>query len=91
MSRRFRAYAARMGKPEWQQALEGALSEPAPAFMCAETPWQRCHRRFIADLLKVRGHEVVHLIRPGESEPHRLPDYAEGRAGILYVCGVETA
>ena len=86
-----RAYAARMGLPEWQKALEDSLAEPAPAFMCAETPWQRCHRRFIADLLTVRGHEVVHLIRPGESEAHRLSAYAEARAGILYVCGVETA
>jgi uncharacterized protein (DUF488 family) len=59
--------------------------------MCAETPWQRCHRRFIADLLTARGHEVVHLIRPGESEPHRLTGAAEARAGILYLCGVEVA
>lgn len=87
----FRAYAARMGRPEWQHALEAALAEPAPAFMCAETPWQRCHRRFIADLLTVRGHEIIHLIRPGESGPHRLPGYAEARGGTLYMCGVEVA
>ena len=87
----FRAYAARMGRPEWQHALAAALAEPAPALMCAETPWQRCHRRFIADLLTARGHEVIHLIRPGESEPHRLPDYAEARGGTLYMCGVEVA
>jgi uncharacterized protein (DUF488 family) len=87
----FRAYAARMAGADWQQALAEALEEPSPAFMCAETAWQRCHRRFIADLLVVRGHEVVHLIRSGEREPHRLPDYADGRAGVLYLCGVETA
>jgi uncharacterized protein (DUF488 family) len=87
----FRAYAARMGRPEWQDALAQALADPTPAFMCAETPWQRCHRRFIADLLTAQGHEVVHLIRPGESEPHRLSGAAEARAGILYLCGVEVA
>ena len=87
----FRAYAARMRRPEWQQALAAALSEQAPTFMCAETPWQRCHRRFIADVLTARDHNVVHLIRPGESEPHRLPDYAEARGGTLYICGVEAA
>jgi len=87
----FRAYAARMGRPEWQHALAHALADPTPAFMCAETPWQRCHRRFIADLLTARGHEVVHLIRPGESEPHRLTGAAEARTGILYLCGVEVA
>ena len=87
----FRAYAARMGRQEWQYALSQALADPTPAFMCAETPWQRCHRRFIADLLTARGHEVVHLVRPGESEPHRLAGAAEARAGILYLCGVEVA
>jgi uncharacterized protein (DUF488 family) len=87
----FRAYAARMGQPVWQQALEQALAEPAPVLMCAETPWQRCHRRFIADLLTARGRDVIHLIRPGESEQHRLSGYAEARAGTLYLCGVETA
>jgi uncharacterized protein (DUF488 family) len=59
--------------------------------MCAETPWQRCHRRFIAELLAARGYEVVHLIRPGESEPHRPAREAETRAGKLYLCGVEVA
>jgi uncharacterized protein (DUF488 family) len=87
----FRAYAARMARPDWQQALAAALAEPAPALMCAETPWQRCHRRFIAELLTARGHQVVHLIRPGEREPHRLSEDAEIREGRLYLCGVEVA
>jgi uncharacterized protein (DUF488 family) len=87
----FRAYVARMGRPEWQEALAAALGEPAPAFMCAETAWQRCHRRFIAELLTARGREVVHLIRPGEREPHRLSQDAETRQGKLYLCGVEVA
>jgi uncharacterized protein (DUF488 family) len=87
----FRAYAARMSRPEWQEALAAALAEPAPAFMCAETPWQRCHRRFIAELLAVRGHEVRHLVRPGVNEPHRLSAEAESRDGTLYLCGVEVA
>ena len=80
-----------MARPEWQEALAAALAEPAPAFMCAETAWQRCHRRFIADLLTARGFELVHLIRPGENEHHRLFDDAEIRAGKLFLCGVEVA
>jgi uncharacterized protein (DUF488 family) len=83
----FRSYAARMGGPEWQRALEDALAEPAPCFLCAETDWQRCHRRLIADLLLARGCEVVHLLRPGEWEPHRLSAQGEIRAGTLYLCG----
>jgi uncharacterized protein (DUF488 family) len=83
----FRSYAARMGRAEWQEALTAALAEPEPCFMCAETLWTRCHRRLIADLLTARGHEVVHLIRPGSSKPHELWAEAETRDGKLYLCG----
>ena len=87
----FRSYAARMGTAEWQAALAEALAEPAPCLMCAETPWQRCHRRLISELLVARGNDVVHLIRPGQREPHRLFDDSEVREGKLYVCGAEVA
>jgi uncharacterized protein (DUF488 family) len=85
--RQFASYVARIGTDDWQKALAGALAEPSPAFMCAETPWQRCHRRWISELLTARGHDVVHLIRPGEREPHRLHAESEVRGGRLYVCG----
>ena len=71
----------------WQEALAGALAEPDPVFMCAETPWQRCHRRFISELLEARGHDVVHLIRPGEREPHQMHRQSEVIDGRLYLCG----
>jgi uncharacterized protein (DUF488 family) len=83
----FRSYAARMGRSEWQRALDEALEEPAPCFMCAETDWRRCHRRLIADLLTARGCEVIHLLHPGESEQHQLFTEAEIRTGTLYLCG----
>jgi uncharacterized protein (DUF488 family) len=83
----FRSYVARMGSPEWQQALGEALAEPSPCLMCAETPWQRCHRRFISELLVARGHEIVHLLRPDESELHVPLDESEVRDGKLYLCG----
>ena len=83
----FAGYAAAMGAPEWQEALAGALAEPRPCLMCAETPWQRCHRRLISELLVARGQEVIHLIRPGEREPHRPHPDAEVREGKLYLCG----
>jgi uncharacterized protein (DUF488 family) len=83
----FAGYAARMRTAEWQEALSGALAEPDPVFMCAETPWQRCHRRFISELLAARGHEVVHLIRPGEREPHRMHRQSEVIEGRVYLCG----
>jgi uncharacterized protein (DUF488 family) len=85
--RQFASYVARIGTEEWQAALADALTEPVPALMCAETPWQRCHRRWISELLTAHGAEVVHLIRPGEREPHRLHPESEVRDGRLYVCG----
>jgi uncharacterized protein (DUF488 family) len=83
----FRSYAARMGTDAWQDALARELAVPAPCFMCAETPWWRCHRRLIAELLTARGHQVVHLLAPGRREAHRLYDESEVRGGRLYVCG----
>jgi uncharacterized protein (DUF488 family) len=83
----FRSYAARIGTLSWQQALEDALAKPMPCFMCAETPWWRCHRRLIAELLTARGHEIVHLLKPGRTEPHRLFAESEVRSGKLYLCG----
>jgi uncharacterized protein (DUF488 family) len=83
----FRSYAARMGTTPWQQALDAALAEPAPCLMCAETLWVRCHRRLISELLAARGHEVVHLMRPGRSEPHARWSEAEYRDGRLFLCG----
>jgi uncharacterized protein (DUF488 family) len=83
----FRSYAARMGAPEWQEALADELGQEAPCFMCAESNWTRCHRRLIAELLTARGHTVVHLLAPGRREPHRPWDEAETRGGRLYLCG----
>jgi uncharacterized protein (DUF488 family) len=88
----FRSYAARMGTRGWQDALAGALAEPDPCFMCAETLWWRCHRRLIAELVHARGHEVVHLLKPGNSEPHRpWEPISETRDGVLHLCGEPVA
>jgi uncharacterized protein (DUF488 family) len=82
----FRSYAARMATSEWQAALAQVLEEPDPCLMCAETPWTKCHRRLIAELLHARGHEVLHL-HPSGVERHRPWDEAEARDGRLYLCG----
>jgi uncharacterized protein (DUF488 family) len=87
----FRSYVARMSRPDWQEALARALEEPAPCFLCAETLWWRCHRRFIAELLAARGHEVIHLIGPHELQRHRPMAEAEVREGKLFLCGTIVA
>lgn len=87
----FRSYAARMTTPAWQAALAAELARPAPAFLCAETLWTRCHRRLIAELLHARGHEVEHLLTPGRTEPHLPWSIAEARDGALFLCGERVA
>jgi uncharacterized protein (DUF488 family) len=88
----FRGYAAWMRREEFAGAIEAALVEPAPCFMCAETLWWQCHRRLIAELLDSRGHEVVHLLRPGHAEQHRVWEpISETREGVLYLCGERVA
>jgi uncharacterized protein (DUF488 family) len=88
----FRSYAARMATLGWQKALAEALAEPAPCFLCAETLWWRCHRRLIAELLHARGHEVIHLLKPGHSERHRpWEPISETRDGVLHLCGEPVA
>ena len=82
-----RNYAARMRTEPWQAALAAERAQAEPCFMCAETPWQKCHRRLIAEQLTARGVEVIHLLGPGRREPHALYDGTEIRAGKLYLCG----
>jgi uncharacterized protein (DUF488 family) len=60
--------------------------------MCAETLWWQCHRRLIAELLAARGHDVVHLMRPGHADAHRpWEPISEVREGVLYLCGERVA
>ena len=40
--------------------------------MCAEAVWWRCHRSLIADHLKARGVEVLHILAANKVEPHIL-------------------
>jgi len=88
----FRGYAEWMRSDAFQAALADALKLQAPCFLCAETLWWRCHRRLIAELLHAHGHEVVHLLRPGYSQPHRpWEPIAETHDGILYLCGERVA
>jgi uncharacterized protein (DUF488 family) len=88
----FRGYAAWMRTREFESALAGELMQPEPCFLCAETLWWRCHRRLIAELLTARGHEVVHLLRPGHCERHRpWQPISETRDGVLYLCGERVA
>lgn len=70
----FRGYADYMETTQFQKGIERLLdltSEAGPtAIMCAEAVWWRCHRSLIADYLKVRGVEVLHIFGANKVEPH---------------------
>ena len=70
----FRGYADYMETKQFQKGIERLLdltSEAGPtAIMCAEAVWWRCHRSLIADYLKVRGVEVLHIFGAKKVEPH---------------------
>lgn len=78
---KWRPYAAHLQTDEFagglDELLEFADTHGPVAFMCAERDPSRCHRQFIADVLILRGHRIIHLIRPGESHPHELREEAE--------------
>ena len=61
----FRGYADHIASAEFAEGLD-ALLEVAGRFrttlMCAEAVWWRCHRALIADVLCVRGVEVIHIL-----------------------------
>ena len=47
-----------------------AVAPRAIAIMCAEAVWWRCHRSLIADYLKARGVEVLHILGANKVDPH---------------------
>jgi len=92
----FQGYADHLASPEFAQGLKKLLKLAATrrtALMCAEAVWWRCHRSLIADVLKLRGIEVVHIIdathttvHPYTSAAHIVDgqlSYAAAQAGLL--------
>lgn len=84
--RGFRGYADHMASPEFARALDrlaAAARERPTTTLCAEAvPW-RCHRRLISDALTLRGFEVIDVLGPGQSRPHRLHEAARVVGGRL--------
>lgn len=84
----FRGYADYMATADFERGLTELRAWTVRgnvALMCAEAvPW-RCHRSLVADVLTVRGAEVLHLLSPTDSFPHRLTSFAEVRgARVTY-------
>jgi len=61
----FRGYADHIGSAEFSHGLDELLELSGrlrTTLLCAEAMWWRCHRAMIADVLRVRGIEVVHIL-----------------------------
>jgi len=61
----FRGYADYIQTADFAEGVEQLLElagRARTAIMCAEAVWWRCHRALIADVLRVRGIEVVHIL-----------------------------
>jgi uncharacterized protein (DUF488 family) len=69
----FRGYADYMETAEFKKGideLEKTAIKYRTAFMCSEAVWWRCHRSMIADYIKVRGWQVLHILNNKKAEEH---------------------
>ena len=70
----FRGYADYMETEQFQKGIERLLDVAAnaspTAIMCAEAVWWRCHRSLVADYLKARGVEVLHVLGSNKVDSH---------------------
>lgn len=81
----FRGYADHMDSAEFSGGLDELLElsgQQRTTLLCAEAMWWRCHRALIADVLRVRGIEVAHILdaRHCVAHPYTSPArIVEGR------------
>ena len=69
----FRGYADHLASAEFAEGLDALLTlagRRRTALMCAEAVWWHCHRALIADVLRVRGIEVIHIADATHSIAH---------------------
>jgi uncharacterized protein (DUF488 family) len=82
----FRGYADHLASAEFAEGLAELLTLAArlrTTLMCAETLWWRCHRALIADVLRCRGTEVIHILDATHATPHPFTSPARIRDGSL--------
>ncbi len=82
----FRGYADYMETPEFAEGAEKLITmanQKRIVIMCAEALWWQCHRGLIADYLKVRGWNVLHIIGTDKVEEHPYTSAAQIVEGKL--------
>jgi len=88
----FRAYADYMQTDEFQAAADDLLGEARSrrtAIKCSEAVWWRCHRSLIADYLKIRGVDVLHILSGTKVEAHPFTSAASIVDGQLSYSGAD--
>lgn len=86
----FRGYAVHMRTEQFAAAVDELLAEPGlPAVLCSESAWWRCHRRMIADFLRIaRAAPVHHLLHDGAVREHEpMPEARLREDGLLVYDG----
>jgi uncharacterized protein (DUF488 family) len=69
----FRGYADYLASEEFAEGLAELIDlakQERTTLMCAEAVWWRCHRRLIADVLLLKGFEVIHILDATHATPH---------------------
>jgi uncharacterized protein (DUF488 family) len=87
----FRAYADHLESEEFKQGVEELLevaSTSRTAIMCAEALWWRCHRSLIADFLKSKSLDVIHILDAKKTEAHPYTPAARIVEGNLSYAGL---
>ena len=82
----FRGYAEHLRSDEFANGLQQLLSLAAQrrtAMMCAEVLWWRCHRSMVADVLKLKGIEVMHIQDEQRLTRHPFTSPARQVEGLL--------
>ena len=81
-----------MSTTEFAQGLFQLLdiaTKARTAIMCSEAVWWRCHRSMIADALRVRGVEVLHILDAKHTVVHPMTSPARIVEGALTYAAVE--
>ncbi|TAL75557.1 MAG: DUF488 domain-containing protein [Rhodanobacter sp.] len=86
----FRGYADYMATPQFVAGFAALLAyarRQRTAIMCAEAVWWRCHRSMLADAMKVRGIEVIHILDAKHTKLHPYTSAAHVENGVLSYAG----
>lgn len=90
----FQGYADHLATAEFASGYEALLEMAAAqrtSLMCSEVLWWRCHRALISDVLKVGGHEVLHILDASPPTVHPYSPAASLVDGRLSYAPVQAA